>query len=94
MQSTKRSLIRLLAPLCLGLALGSTAALADDYPSKPVRIIVPYTPGGFNDTLARTVGDRLGKLWKQSVVVTTARAATPCWATTLRPRRRPTATPS
>jgi tripartite-type tricarboxylate transporter receptor subunit TctC len=72
MQSTKRSLIRLLAPLCLGLALGtlgSTAAMADDYPSKSVRIIVPYTPGGFNDTLARTVGDRLGKLWKQSVVV-------------------------
>ena len=29
----------------------------------------PYPPGGFNDTLARTVGDRLSKVWKQSVVV-------------------------
>ncbi len=66
---TQRTLLRLLAPLCLGLALGSAATAADDYPSKPVRIIVPYTPGGFNDTLARTVGDRLAKVWKQSVVV-------------------------
>ena len=64
-----RFLARLLAPLCLGLALTGAARAADDYPSKPVRIIVPYTPGGFNDTLARTVGDRLGKVWKQSVVV-------------------------
>ncbi|QHJ00885.1 tripartite tricarboxylate transporter substrate binding protein [Xylophilus rhododendri] len=59
---------RLLAPLLVGLCLGAPA-LADDYPSKPVRIVVPYTPGGFNDTLARTVGERLGRSWKQSVVV-------------------------
>ncbi|MGJ7519968.1 Bug family tripartite tricarboxylate transporter substrate binding protein [Variovorax sp. LT1P1] len=69
MPFTKRTLIRLAAPLCLGLALCGVAAAADDYPSKPTRIIVPYPPGGFNDTLARTVGDRLGKVWKQSVVV-------------------------
>lgn len=71
MTFTKRTLRRLLAPLCLGLTglvLVGTAS-ADDYPSKPARIIVPYTPGGFNDTLARTVGDRLSKVWKQSVVV-------------------------
>jgi tripartite-type tricarboxylate transporter receptor subunit TctC len=71
MTFTKRTLRRLLAPLCLGLTgltLGGIAS-ADDYPSKPARIIVPYTPGGFNDTLARTVGDRLSKVWKQSVVV-------------------------
>lgn len=69
MPFTKRTLIRLATPLCLGLALCGGAAAADDYPSKPTRIIVPYPPGGFNDTLARTVGDRLGKVWKQSVVV-------------------------
>ena len=59
---------RVLASLCLALAAGG-AALADDYPSKQTRIIVPYPPGGFNDTLARTVGDRLSKVWKQPVVV-------------------------
>jgi tripartite-type tricarboxylate transporter receptor subunit TctC len=67
-----KNLSKVLAPLCLGVMaalMGGATAAADDYPSKPVRIIVPYTPGGFNDTLARTVGDRLSKVWKQSVIV-------------------------
>jgi len=43
--------------------------LAGEYPEKPVRIVVPYTPGGFNDTLARTLAQHLGQAWKQAVVV-------------------------
>ena len=39
------------------------------YPDKPIKIIVPYTPGGFNDTLARTVGAKLQAAWGQPVVV-------------------------
>ncbi|WP_316157757.1 tripartite tricarboxylate transporter substrate binding protein [Cupriavidus sp. BIC8F] len=51
-------------------AFGSAiGAAADAYPDKPIRIVVPYTPGGFNDTLARTVSEKLTKLWKQPVVV-------------------------
>lgn len=42
---------------------------ADSYPERPVRIVVPYTPGGFNDTLARTASDYLTRIWNQSVVV-------------------------
>lgn len=54
----------------LGFAFSMAApAVAQDYPSKPLRIVVPYPPGGFNDTLARTVGDRLSKQWGQSVLV-------------------------
>ncbi len=60
---------RILASCGLGLALAGAALAADDYPSRPTRIVVPYPPGGFNDTLARTVGDRLAKAWKQPVVV-------------------------
>lgn len=57
-----RLLKTLLASLCVGLSLAGTAA-ADNYPEKTVNIIVPYTPGGFNDTLGRVVADRLTKMW-------------------------------
>ena len=60
---------RTIALLLIALATCGAALAADDYPSKQTRIIVPYPPGGFNDTLARTVGDRLSKIWKQPVVV-------------------------
>ncbi len=58
---------------CLGLALACHAslglALADTYPSKPVRIIVPYGTGGGSDTLARQLGASLQQLWGQGVTV-------------------------
>jgi tripartite-type tricarboxylate transporter receptor subunit TctC len=45
-------------------------ALAEDaYPSKPVRLIVPFTPGTGIDILARTLGQKLGDKWNQPVVV-------------------------
>jgi tripartite-type tricarboxylate transporter receptor subunit TctC len=54
----------------LGLICGAThCALAEGYPSKPIRIIVPYPPGGFNDTLARTLGQQLTEKWGQPVIV-------------------------
>src|SRR3954466_15724294 len=42
---------------------------AQDYPAKPVRIIVGYTPGGGTDLLGRIVGKKLGELWNQQVIV-------------------------
>jgi tripartite-type tricarboxylate transporter receptor subunit TctC len=39
------------------------------YPEKPVRLIVPYPPGGGNDTLARLIGQKLAEMWGQQVVV-------------------------
>lgn len=49
--------------------LGSEAALAQPFPSRPVRIIVPYTPGGGVDFLARVVARKLGEKWSKGVVV-------------------------
>jgi len=50
------------------LALGSSAAQAD-YPDRPIRIIVPYTPGGTIDVVARMIGPRLTAAWGQPVVI-------------------------
>jgi tripartite-type tricarboxylate transporter receptor subunit TctC len=42
---------------------------AADYPSKPIRILVGFTPGGGPDITARAVAQRLSELWKQQVIV-------------------------
>ncbi|WP_420227352.1 Bug family tripartite tricarboxylate transporter substrate binding protein [Pigmentiphaga litoralis] len=58
--------------LTLGLTAGLTPAparAADAYPDRPVRLVVPYTPGGNTDLLARIIAQKLGEAWKQSVVV-------------------------
>ena len=47
----------------------SGAASAQSYPTKPVRIMVGYTPGGGVDTTARMVGQALGELWGHTVVI-------------------------
>jgi tripartite-type tricarboxylate transporter receptor subunit TctC len=56
--------------LLLALAIISLSGVAQsDFPSKPVRIIVPFGPGGAADTLPRLVGQRLSDIWGQPVVV-------------------------
>ncbi len=50
-------------------AVAVTGALAEDYPSRPVRLIVPYLPGGTVDFVGRTVGQKLAETWNQSVIV-------------------------
>jgi len=44
-------------------------AHAQHYPTKPVRLIVPYPPGGGNDTLARMFGAKLTEAWGQQIIV-------------------------
>ena len=61
---------RFVAALALAVAAcGSNAALAQPYPSKPVRIIVPYTPGGSNDVLGRMVAKHMQETLKQPFIV-------------------------
>jgi tripartite-type tricarboxylate transporter receptor subunit TctC len=57
---------------CLGLvAMLSvhTISFAESYPSKPVRLVVPYAPGGLPDTVARVLAQRLQEVTKQSFIV-------------------------
>jgi tripartite-type tricarboxylate transporter receptor subunit TctC len=53
----------------LVLAAIGTPAAAQDYPSRPVTIVVGYAPGATSDLLARTVAERLNASWGQSVIV-------------------------
>jgi tripartite-type tricarboxylate transporter receptor subunit TctC len=57
------------AAMLLALATVSLAAQAQDYPAKPVRLIVTFTPGGGADTTARIFAERLSDSWKQQVFV-------------------------
>jgi tripartite-type tricarboxylate transporter receptor subunit TctC len=55
--------------LLFALVLTVGSAFAQDYPSRPVRLIVTYTPGGGADTTARVFAERLSDTWKQQVFV-------------------------
>jgi tripartite-type tricarboxylate transporter receptor subunit TctC len=56
------------SPLCQGIAYAA-AGSADAYPSRPIRVIIPYPPGGTSDILARLIGSKLTDSWKQQVIV-------------------------
>ncbi len=51
------------------LALCATLASAQGYPNKPVKVVVPFTPGSATDILARTLGQKLSEQWGQPVIV-------------------------
>ena len=51
------------------LLMVSGAALAQTFPAKPVKIIVPFAPGGASDLMPRIVGDKLTGMWGQPVVI-------------------------
>jgi tripartite-type tricarboxylate transporter receptor subunit TctC len=64
----KSLLSTLLVSACLALGLGSAEA-QDKYPSRPIKILVPYAPGGATDIVARVLGDRLRESIGAAIVV-------------------------
>jgi tripartite-type tricarboxylate transporter receptor subunit TctC len=60
----KRFIVAVMLAACSLVAMGQSK-----YPSKPVTIVVPYPPGGSNDTFARALGKKLSDAWSQPVLV-------------------------
>jgi len=59
----------ILSVLVGALFLTATARAQDDFPSKVVKLVVPFSAGGSTDLLARSLAERLGETWKQTVIV-------------------------
>src|ERR1043165_9185704 len=62
-----RSVLRTLATLAAVL-VWSGSALAQNWPNRPIRMIVPYTPGGYTDLMARLVGQKISDALGQTIV--------------------------
>jgi len=62
-----KSLLRALAALAIML-VGADAALSQGWPNRPIRMVVPYTPGGYTDLMARLVGQKISEALGQTIV--------------------------
>jgi tripartite-type tricarboxylate transporter receptor subunit TctC len=69
MTHTRRALLELLAMSAVGATLGAPTAVAQDYPSRSIHLIVPFPPGAGSDTVARLVAQKMSEGFSQSVVV-------------------------
>jgi tripartite-type tricarboxylate transporter receptor subunit TctC len=65
----RRKLIALAAFAALGTALPLVATAQADYPNKPVKLIVPFPPGGTSDVMGRMLAEELGKILKQPFII-------------------------
>ena len=65
----KRILFLASVLLCNALFMPLTAGAADVYPSKSIKVIVPFPPGGGADTLIRLMAPMIGEVWKQTLII-------------------------
>lgn len=65
----KKSIAAILTALVAGLSSYAESTMSAEYPTKPLRVIVPYAPGGGTDTAARIIAQKLTETWRQIVVV-------------------------
>ncbi len=65
----KRQLLRAALSLPAGLALASLGAGAQDYPSRPITMVVPFPPGGVADVVGRPVAEAMSRHLRQSIVI-------------------------
>src|SRR5206468_1654874 len=65
----RQTMLKRLALGCLMLAAALTASAQDNYPSRPITIVVPFAAGGPTDTVARLIGQSMGKALGQVMIV-------------------------
>ena len=65
----RRTVLQGIAAAALAVGICGGAAMAQEYPSKPVTLVIPYPPGGPTDLVGRLIADRLSQTWGQPVVV-------------------------
>ena len=65
---------------------------AQEYPTKPIRVVIPYPPGGATDLVTRKIGEQLAQRWGQPVVVENKPGANTIIGTEMVDARPPTAT--
>ena len=85
---------RVLLALALALPMLAGSALAQAWPSKTIKLIVPFPAGGPTDTASRIVGQKLALRLRQPVIVENKAGASGRSRRRRWPSRRPTATPS
>ncbi len=88
-----KKLIRATAAIAIMFA-GTGSALAQNWPNKPIRMVVPYTPGGYTDLMARLVGQKVSEALGQTIVFENKPGANARSEPTLSPRPRLMATRS
>lgn len=59
----------LLGSIAVAVLLAPSLAAGQAYPSKAIRVVVPFAPGGTSDIIGRTLGQRLSEAWKQPVIM-------------------------
>ncbi len=65
----RTTLIRLGLLMTMLMGMSLIAQAQDDYPNKPITMLVPFPPGGVADTVGRPVAEAMGRYLKQSVVI-------------------------
>jgi len=63
-----RNSVAAVAAAFVAVALANMQAAAQNYPAKPIRVIVPYPPGGTSDILTRLIGAKLTESWSQQII--------------------------
>ncbi len=69
MRTLRRVIVAIIGIAGGALLLAPTASLAQSFPNRPIRLVVPFPPGTASDFLGRTIGQALGELYKVQVVV-------------------------